>query len=106
MPSATVGSPICSCQVDESLLPGLVSLAQHDVEFLAPALIELANPAVAITVLVGVTILFPDQLQGHAAVTQQLLGRVSHPRRCRYLWPAPVTMYATADGLMRLATIC
>jgi hypothetical protein len=67
--------------VDERLLTGLVFLAQHDVEFLAPALVEFAEAAVAIAVLVGVAIFFPDQLQGHVAVTLQLLVDGGEVRR-------------------------
>ncbi len=58
--------------MDEGFLAGLVLLPHYYVEFLAPALIPFAETAVSIALRVGVPVLFPEQLQGHVAVSAQL----------------------------------
>jgi hypothetical protein len=73
-------------QSTKAYLPSLVLLPHHHVEFLAPALIRLAEAAVAIAVGVGLAILLPKQLQGHMAMGPELLvdrGEV----RWRFLRP-------------------
>ena len=75
--------------VHEGFLAGLVLLAQHYVELLAPALIQLAETAVAIAILAGVAIFIPEQLQGHVTMTLQLLmdgGEVRRGLLSGWLW--------------------
>jgi hypothetical protein len=75
--------------VHEGFLAGLVLLAQHHVEFLAPTLIELAESAVAVTVRAGVAIFLPEQLQGHVTMTLQLFmngGEVWRGLLSGWLW--------------------
>ena len=52
---------------------GLVLLPHHHVELFAPALIQFAESAVAVAFGIGVAVLFPEQLQGHVAVSAELL---------------------------------
>lgn len=61
--------------------PAFVLLPHHHVELLAPALVQLAETAVAIAVLVGFAVLFPKQLHGHVAVTAELLVDYGKVRR-------------------------
>jgi len=75
--------------VDEGFLTRLVFLAQHDIELPAPALVEFAKTAVAVAVRVRVSILLPDQLQGHVPVTLELLlngGEIGRGLPGWWLW--------------------
>src|SRR4051812_17991806 len=72
--------------IDKQLLAGLVFLAQHHVLLAAPALVQLAETGVAVTVRVGLPILFPEQLLGHVWMTLPLLvklGEVWHRQHGR-----------------------
>src|SRR6476646_3039081 len=60
--------------VDEHLLAGLVLLPEHDVLCPAPALVQLAESAVAVSIRLAFAILFPEQLQGDMLVGLQLLA--------------------------------
>ena len=56
-------------------------VAQHPIQMATPALVELAEAAVAVTVRVGLTILLPQQLQRQMAVGLQFLVKVRKVRR-------------------------
>ena len=57
--------------IDEHLLAGAVLLPQHQVEFLQPPPVEIAEAAVAVAVRVGLAVLLPEQLQGDVFVGLQ-----------------------------------
>src|ERR1700735_265957 len=59
--------------VHEHLLTGAMLLAQHQVEFLQPPPVEIAEAAVAIAIGVALAAFLPDQLQGQVLVCLQLL---------------------------------
>ena len=67
--------------IDEQLLAGFVFLAQNDILFPTPALIEFTEPAVPIAVRVGFPVLFPEQLQGNEALCLALLMNGRKVRR-------------------------
>jgi len=67
--------------VDEGVLACLVPLPHHHVEFLAPALIQLAEPTVTIAVGVGLAVLLPKQLHRNVVVTAELLMDHGKARR-------------------------
>ncbi len=79
--NAIVNGDCGTSPVDESLLAGFVLLPHHHVEFLAPALVQLAESAVAIALRVGFAVLLPKQLQGHVAVSAKLLVDRGEVRR-------------------------
>ena len=66
-----------NCPVDESLLAGFVFLPHNHIQFLAPALVQLAEPIVAIAIRIRIPVFLPTQLQGHVAVTPELLAHGS-----------------------------
>jgi hypothetical protein len=59
--------------VHEHLLAGFVLLPQHHVKLRAPALVQLAEPRVAIAVRAGLPVFLPQQLQRHILTAAQLL---------------------------------
>ena len=70
--------------IDEHLLARLVLLAQHHVELRAPALVQLAEPRVAIAIRIGLPVFLPQQLQRHVlAAAQLLVDRGEVGRRAR-----------------------
>jgi hypothetical protein len=62
-----------TCPVDEQLLARFVCLAQDDILFAAPALVELAEPAVAVAIRVGFPVFLPEQLQRYETLCLALL---------------------------------
>ncbi len=59
--------------IDKHFLAGLVLLSENHVEFRPPALVQLAEPRVAIAIRVGLPVFLPQQLQGHVLAAAQLL---------------------------------
>lgn len=73
--------------IDEHLLAWFVTLTRHRVELIAPALIQLAEARVAITIRSGLAIFLPQQLERHVLVVSQLLvNRGEVRRRTRGSW--------------------
>jgi hypothetical protein len=63
----------CSGPIDESLLTGLVILAQNRILFPQPAPVQFAVAAVAVAVRVDLPVLFPSQLQSRMTKLLELL---------------------------------
>ena len=63
--------------IDEQLLAGAMLLAQHHIAFPLPALVVIAETAVAIVVPVRGAVLLPQQLPGGVLVPLQILVDVS-----------------------------
>jgi hypothetical protein len=61
-----------ACPVHERLLAGMVLLPQHHVLIPIPALVQLAEPAIAVAIPMSFTIFFPDQLQRHMLMRLKL----------------------------------
>jgi hypothetical protein len=72
--------------VHEHLLAGAVLLPQHQVEFLQPPPVEIAEAAIAIALRVALAPLLPDQLQSQVFVGLQILVDL-RPIRLRVLAP-------------------
>src|SRR6201998_2803842 len=62
----------CTGPVDETLLAGLVYLAQNHILLPAPSLVELAEATVAVPFRMHLAVLFPSQLQRQMAMLLQL----------------------------------
>src|SRR5882762_1261398 len=77
--------------VDEEFLAGLVFLSQNYVLRSTPALVEITEPAVLVSLWVGRPIFFPEQLEGNALALLALL--LEH----RKIWRGSVDLTAT-DG--------
>jgi len=59
--------------IDKHFLAGFVFLPEHYVELGTPALVQLAEARVAITLRVPLPVFLPQQLQGHVLAAAQLL---------------------------------
>ena len=59
--------------IDEHLFPGAVILPQHQVQFLQPSPVQIAESAIAIALRVALASFLPDQLQCQVLVRLQLL---------------------------------
>ena len=57
--------------IDKQLFPGAMLLAQHQIQLSDPTLIQFAEPAVLITVGIGLLVLLPEQLQGEVLMAAQ-----------------------------------
>src|ERR1043166_6770444 len=76
----------CSGPIHKQLLAGLVLLAQDDILFAAPSLIQLAESGIAVAVWVCLSVLLPKQLLGHMLMLLSLpmkIGKVRHGQHGR-----------------------
>ena len=75
--------------IDEQLLAGLVLLAQHHILLAAPALVQLAEAAVAIAVRVCLPVLLPEQLLRQVWMLLSLLVKVGEVRHRQHRRASP-----------------
>src|SRR5208337_1634962 len=76
----------CSGPIHEQLFAGLVLLPQYNVLFPPPALVQFAEPGVAIAIWVCLAVLLPKQLLRHVWMLLPLpmkIGEIGHGQHRR-----------------------